>query len=47
MHPLGRTEWVKLYGAMMGKEAEAADFFDRQAEVIDEMGKIFEIPRKR
>ncbi len=37
MHPLGRTEWVKLYGAMMGKEAEAADFFDRQAEVIDEM----------
>ena len=36
-HPLGRTEWVKLYGAMMGKEAEAADFFDRQAEVIDEM----------
>lgn len=37
MHRLGRTEWVKLYGAMMGKEAEAADFFDRQAEVIDEM----------
>ena len=28
MHPLGRTEWVKLYGAMMGKEAEAADFFE-------------------
>lgn len=42
MHPLGRTEWVKLYGAMMGKEAEAADFFDRQAEVIDGDGRFSE-----
>lgn len=36
-HPLGRTEWVKLYGAMMDKEEEAADFFAKQAEVIGEM----------
>lgn len=25
--PLGRTEWIKLYGAMLDKEEEAADFF--------------------
>lgn len=36
-HPLGRTEWVKLYGAMMGKESEAADFFAKQAEVIGQL----------
>ena len=25
-HPLGRTEWIKLYGAMMDKEEEAYSF---------------------
>ena len=34
-HPLGRTEWVKLYAALLGREAEAEAFFDAQAEVID------------
>ena len=34
-HPLGRTEWVKLYGAMLGREARAEAFFDGQAAVID------------
>lgn len=29
-HPLGRMEWIKLYGALMGKEAEAEAFFDSQ-----------------
>lgn len=28
--PLGRTEWIKLYGAMLDKEEEAADFFASQ-----------------
>lgn len=35
MHPLGRTEWIKLYAVMLGKEAEAAVFFDREAQEIE------------
>ena len=35
-HPLARTEWIKLYAAMLGKEAEAEAFFDARAAVIDE-----------
>ncbi|MGN0435737.1 MAG: ABC transporter substrate-binding protein [Wujia sp.] len=30
--PLGRTEWVKLYGALMDSEAEAGAAFDEQLE---------------
>ena len=26
--PLGRMEWIKLYGALTGHYAEAAAFFD-------------------
>ena len=26
-HPLGRIEWIKLYGALLGKEAEAETYF--------------------
>lgn len=29
-HPLGRMEWIKLYGLLTGAEDEAAAFFDRQ-----------------
>ena len=36
-HPLGRTEWVKLYAALTGKEAEAEAFFEDQASVIREL----------
>lgn len=36
-HPLGRTEWVKLYGVLVDKEDEAKVFFDEQAEVINEL----------
>lgn len=36
-HPLGRTEWIKLYGAMTDKEEEAKTFFDEQAKVIEEL----------
>lgn len=28
--PLGRLEWIKLYGALLGKDAEAAAYFDAQ-----------------
>ncbi len=34
-HPLGRTEWVKLYAAMVNREEAAAEFFDAQAAVVD------------
>ncbi|MBP0987834.1 MAG: ABC transporter substrate-binding protein [Oscillospiraceae bacterium] len=29
-HPLGRMEWMKLYGLILGKEAEAAAYFDEK-----------------
>ena len=40
-HPLGRTEWIKAYGAMLNKEAEAETFFEDQAQIIEEL-KDFE-----
>ena len=33
-HPLGRTEWIKVYGALLGKEAEAEALFNAEAEKI-------------
>ncbi len=36
-HPLGRTEWIKLYAALVGKDAEAAAFFDKQADIITQL----------
>lgn len=35
--PLGRTEWIKLYGAMMNKEDEANAFFQDQAQIIEKL----------
>ncbi|MGN1377863.1 MAG: ABC transporter substrate-binding protein [Dorea sp.] len=36
-HPLGRTEWVKLYAAMMNREETAEAFFAEQTQVIEEL----------
>lgn len=36
-HPLGRTEWVRLYGALVGKEDQAAAFFEDQAKVMSDL----------
>ena len=36
-HPLGRTEWIKLYAALVNKEDEAETFFDEQTKVIEEL----------
>lgn len=33
-NPLGRTEWIKLYGVLTGKEAEADAFFEKQQETV-------------
>lgn len=32
--PLGRTEWVKCYGAMMDREDDAKDLFDKQVSQV-------------
>jgi len=38
-HPLGRMEWIKLYGVLMGKEAEAEAFFQDQ---LDRLAPVLE-----
>ena len=35
-NPLGRTEWVKAYAAMLNKEDAAEKFFDSKSSVMDE-----------
>ena len=44
-HPLGRTEWVKLYSVLVDREEQAAAFFNEQAAVIEEL-KDFENTEK-
>ncbi len=39
-HPLGRTEWIKLYGALLDKEYEAEAFFQQQETVLREMEQL-------
>ena len=34
-HPLGRTEWVKLFAALIDREEAAGEFFDRSVSVMD------------
>lgn len=36
-HPLGRMEWIKLYGVLLDREQEASDFFDRQAAAVSDV----------
>ena len=36
-HPLGRTEWIKLYGVLCGKEDLAVKLFDEQVAYIDNL----------
>ena len=36
-NPLGRTEWVKLYGVLTGKEEEAAKAFEEQKRYVEEL----------
>lgn len=33
-HPLGRTEWIKLYGVLLGKEDQAAKLFQEQVDKL-------------
>lgn len=36
-HPLGRVEWVKFYGALLGKEEEAEEIFAKQQEILEKV----------
>lgn len=49
VHPLGHSEWAKVYGAILGMWDEANDYFDAQIEKVDsvttdeELGKTVAI----
>lgn len=34
-HPLGRVEWIKFFGALLGKEEEAEQIFEEQTKILD------------
>lgn len=36
-HPLGRVEWIKFYGALVGKEVEAEEEFAKQLAILEEV----------
>lgn len=38
-HPLGRMEWIKLYGVLTGKEEEAVSFFDEKTKAVADISK--------
>jgi iron complex transport system substrate-binding protein len=39
-HPLGRTEWIKLYAALMGKEDVAENIFNDQIDYLDSVSNL-------
>ncbi|MBQ6441368.1 MAG: ABC transporter substrate-binding protein [Lachnospiraceae bacterium] len=41
-HPLGRLEWIKVYGLLFDREQEAKDFYDAQLRLIE---PVMEQPR--
>lgn len=36
-HPLGRVEWIKFFGALLGKEEEAERIFEEQAAILEKL----------
>ncbi|MGN0667459.1 MAG: ABC transporter substrate-binding protein [Huintestinicola sp.] len=36
-HPLGRLEWIKLYGMLTGREAEAEAFFNEKTAMLEDL----------
>lgn len=39
-HPLGRVEWIKFFGALMGKEEEAFNLFGQQLTVLEQIEAV-------
>lgn len=38
-HPIGRSEWIKVYGELLGKPDEARRLFDEQATLLENLGE--------
>ena len=38
-HPIGRTEWIRLYGLLFDREEEAESFFDEQRKIAEDVIK--------
>lgn len=38
-HPLGRVEWIKFYGALLGKEEEALEAFREQEDILERVSQ--------
>lgn len=38
-HPLGRVEWVRFFGALLGKEDVADEIFQKQVKILESMSK--------
>lgn len=38
-HPLGRSEWIKVYGEMMDKSDEAERLFEEQVDLLNAIGE--------
>jgi iron complex transport system substrate-binding protein len=36
-HPLGRMEWIKLYGLLLGKEKEAEQIFNEKIKQLEDL----------
>lgn len=36
-HPLGRSEWIKLYGALLNEEEKAEEMFSQQVSFLEEV----------
>ena len=34
-HPLGRMEWIRVYGCLLGKEKEAESFFEKEVKRLE------------
>ena len=43
-HPLGRLEWIKLYGLITGHEKEAEEFFSEKMKLFGEVSANTDIP---
>lgn len=39
-HPLGRTEWIRVYGTLLGREEAAEAFFDDQSAILKELSEV-------
>ncbi|MBR4513850.1 MAG: ABC transporter substrate-binding protein [Lachnospiraceae bacterium] len=46
-HPLGRLEWIKLYGLLLGRYDEAVSFFDDECSRVDKLVGSLEVGNRK